>query len=216
MQRFDIINKFIEAREFQSYLEVGVREHECFDQVIAPFKESVDPDPEANPTYLMTSDEFWKQTDRKYDIIFIDGLHHGDQVYRDIIGALNCLNRFDSVIVLHDCNPQNSVAGRHSLEEYTIDGDWNGDVWTGFSYYRYHSRYHCYTVAEDTGCGVIDCLKLRKTTQTYSENVKQLYSSLSPKDVCYLSYTLLQEHRKELLGLISEETFLENFEASTK
>ena len=36
----------------------------------------------------MTSDEFFKQNEDTYDVIFIDGLHTSDAVYRDINNSL--------------------------------------------------------------------------------------------------------------------------------
>ena len=214
MERFGVINRFIETRGFESYLEIGVNKHQCFDEVNAKVKESVDPDPEANPTYLMTSDEFWFGVEKQYDIIFIDGLHHGDQVYKDILGALIHLARPDSVIVLHDCNPANSVTGRHNLVEGDVKfkGDWNGDVWTGFTYFRLTSEYECYTVDVDQGCGVIDTLSLQWPSfkmRGLPSGIKKLYETLDYRDVCYLGYELLRDYRKDLLGLISEERFLE-------
>ena len=212
MERFDVINKFIETRGFETYLEVGVNKHDCFDRVKALVKDSVDPDPEAEPTYLMTSDDFWRSSDTKYDIIFIDGLHHGDQVYRDILGALNHLARPDSVIVLHDCNPISSVVGRHDLAEGNVsfEGDWNGDVWTGFTYYRLTSEFDCYTVDTDQGCGVIDISKRNQLVLSMiPENVKRIYRTIDARDVCFLSYQLLFLYRRELLGLIDVDKFLE-------
>ena len=200
MTRADIINTFIQKRGFKSYLEIGVDRHECFDAVKAKIKESVAPNPRACPTHLMYSDEFWKKNTEKYDIIFIDGLHHGDQVYRDILGAIKHTARNDSVVVLHDCNPPNVIAGRHNLKDFN-KGGWNGDVWTGFTYYRLHSSYLCYTVDTDEGCGVID---LSATTQKIElpQNIWNIYNTVKPEDVCYLSYELLNDYRTELLGLV--------------
>lgn len=207
MMRYDLINRFIQARGFQSYLEVGVNKHSCFDHVEGVLiKESVDPDPNADPTYLMTSDEFWKNYRNVYDIIFIDGLHHGDQVYRDILGAINHAAREDSIIILHDCNPPDAVAGRHFLEERE-DYSWNGDVWTGFTYFRMFTGYLTYTLDADEGCGVIDLAGKRQRIEV-PRYVHKIYEMLDPRDVNYLSYELLRDYRKELLGLIPEEALV--------
>ena len=52
----------------------------------------------------MTSDEFFEQNKEKFDIVFIDGLHHSEQVYKDILNSLNILNE-DGTIICHDMNP---------------------------------------------------------------------------------------------------------------
>lgn len=202
--RTDLLNTFIEARNFQSYLEIGVDNHWNFDYINVAKKESVDPRQETDPTYEMTSDEFWNVSKNHYDIIFIDGLHQGDQAYRDILGALDHLSRPDSVIVLHDCNPDTAVVGLH---DYLVSGPWMGDVWTAFSFYRLHSDKYCYTVDMDCGCGVIDLSRVSKNV-CVGERVRRLYNSIDPENVCYLSYQVLEEHREELLGFVSPEEFL--------
>lgn len=69
--------------------------------VAAEIKHGVDPN--VDTTYRMTSDEFFKNyIKQKYDIVFVDGLHLHEQVYRDIINSLNNLNE-NGVIVVHDC-----------------------------------------------------------------------------------------------------------------
>lgn len=79
--------------------------------------------PEIN--YEITSDDFFSYHGKTmYDIIFIDGLHHSNQVDKDIENSLKFLKQ-DGFIILHDCNPP----------EYEIQlvprqtGIWNGDVW---------------------------------------------------------------------------------------
>ena len=146
----DMLNAFIEARNYTRYLEVGVAQHENFDRVSCDLKESVDPDPASNPTYLMTSDEFWVTVDSRYDIICIDGLHRGDQVFRDIKGSLDRLEP-GGLILLHDCLPE-------TWEEAApeANGSWTGDVWQGFAAYRLESPYRTFTITEDAGCGIID------------------------------------------------------------
>lgn len=156
MRRTDIINTFIEKYEYKSYLEIGVSNGANFNGVNIDLKESVDPAKgeyeHADPTYKMTSDEFFnKYPDKKYDIIFIDGLHHSDQVDKDIENSVKALNPNGS-IVLHDCNPHEEIHQRVPREsEY-----WNGDVWKSFVKFRHNNpSFDCYTVNTDTGCGVI-------------------------------------------------------------
>jgi len=88
--------------------------------------------PENNPQlYKMTSDDFFancgviKEMGRPhFDVDFIDGLHHFDQVLRDFIN----LEKFagpDSIILIHDGLPINTrVATREPSTWF-----WTGDVW---------------------------------------------------------------------------------------
>ena len=69
--------------------------------------------------------------DFKYDIIFIDGLHHDYQVIRDIENSLNHLSD-NGVIVCHDCLPFSEVMQRQE-ECY---GEWTGDVWKAIAKFR--------------------------------------------------------------------------------
>ncbi len=82
MKRTDIINALIQKYGYKSYLEVGTQDPTSnFDKVNAECKVSIDPFPRGEVTFVGTSDEYFKSIsdDVKYDIIFIDGLHHDDQ-----------------------------------------------------------------------------------------------------------------------------------------
>ena len=101
-------------------------------------KESVDPAEGeyqyAQPTYKFTSDVFLNKIvnkKTKYDIIFIDGLHHEDQVDRDIQNSIKHLNE-NGFIILHDCNPINES---HQIVP-RISKLWNGDVWKSIVKFR--------------------------------------------------------------------------------
>jgi hypothetical protein len=97
IQRYHIINYLIEKYKLVNYLEIGVFKGENIREIKAIHKDGVDPGsegyviPEVN--YPMTSDAFFElikeHDDIKYDIILIDGLHHADQVEKDIQNALN-------------------------------------------------------------------------------------------------------------------------------
>jgi len=115
-----IINKFIDLNKCKSYLEIGGQpfagERSTYYKVNCEKKDSVDPDanlpdditlPNNSTHYKLTSDEFFnaiKDTDKLYDIVFIDGWHEHAQVLRDISGALNHLTD-NGTIILHDMIP---------------------------------------------------------------------------------------------------------------
>ena len=153
MTRLDIINKFITDRGYSSFLEIGTASGETFRGVQAEDKVSVDPNPATPATYHMTSDEYFRnrKSRRKFDLIFIDGLHEHDQAWRDIENSLDRLNQ-GGIIVVHDCHPTD----RHMQEPYTGQHFWTGDVWKAFVKARAVLNYACYVIDTDFGCGVID------------------------------------------------------------
>jgi len=81
--------------------------------------------------FPLTSDDFFSQTDLReiigketFDLAFIDGLHHFDQVLKDFINLERYAGKH-SVILLHDCLPVSpKVATRERNTAF-----WTGDVW---------------------------------------------------------------------------------------
>ena len=126
MDRYDIIQKFIDHYNYSTYLEIGVDSGENFhNRVRITHKESIDPN--GNATFNMTSDEYFKShpLTRSFDIIFIDGLHLRDQVMRDIVNSLKILN-YRGVIILDDCRP---ITEQEQLTTPVPCRPWTGDVW---------------------------------------------------------------------------------------
>jgi len=115
-----VINKFIDLHKCKSYLEIGGQpfagERSTYYKVNCEKKDSVDPDPNipedvelpnGSTHYKLTSDDFFESiedTEKLYDIVFIDGWHEHGQVLRDINGALNHLTD-NGTIILHDMVP---------------------------------------------------------------------------------------------------------------
>lgn len=159
IKRYNIINYLIEKYKLINYLEIGVFKGENIREIKAAHKDGVDPGvegytpPEVN--YPVTSDDFFdllkEHKDIKYDIIFIDGLHHADQVEKDIKNALNHLVK-DGFILLHDCNPVSYDA--QLVPRQTVA--WNGDVWKAFVDFKSNNNsYQCNVIDTDFGVGVI-------------------------------------------------------------
>ena len=134
-KRWDIINYLIEKNNYINYLEIGVNDGLCIRKIKAEHKDGVDPFPGSEVggavvpeiNYPIYSDDFFKLIkghDIKYDIIFIDGLHHSNQVDKDVINSLEHLVP-NGTIVLHDCNPP-----EYEMQLVPrVTGLWNGDVW---------------------------------------------------------------------------------------
>lgn len=191
MRRWEILNKFIAERNFTKYLEIGIHDtSDNFDKIVCQTKVGVDPDEASNATFVMTSDDFFKQNTEKFDIIFIDGLHEAHQVYKDINNSLKILNK-NGIIMCHDCNPLSLQAAK-DYEDFPAEDfgkySWNGDCWKAFVKYRFESPYLVYAVRDDECCGIID------TTQS-TQVQYQKYS------IGEMTYDLLDKNRVYLLGL---------------
>lgn len=170
MTRYDIINRFIHDRNYKRYLEIGTKNGDCLTHVNAQVRISVDPDPHSVASYVMTSDEFFRLTqitpsmENEFvpDIVFIDGLHEHNQVYRDIYFSLSILSP-GGVIILHDCLPTSEKMQEYHTESQ--DALWTGDVWKAFVKARAELPYELYTINTDFGCGIIDT-RIRKRSDT--------------------------------------------------
>lgn len=152
-----LLNALIEKYNLKSYLEIGVQNPENnFDLVNAPVRVGVDPNVKDYGFILdMESDLFFDGMDRwtnitHFDLIFIDGLHHADQVKRDFENSLRCLSD-NGFIVIHDVLPEN--------EEGTIvprqTKVWWGDVYKFAMNISLYSGIEYITYNIDNGCMVI-------------------------------------------------------------
>lgn len=196
MTRTQLINSLIKKNNYVSYLEIGVNTpaQPGYNWVGVDIQTKHGVDPNVDTTYKMTSDEFFeKHITQKYDIVFVDGLHLHEQVYRDIINSLNNLNE-NGVIVVHDCNPVTEITQRR---ERASDA-WHGDVWKAIVQLRLENpELEIYTVNTDEGCGII-----KKGTQEL----------LKVDDgVDYYNYKFLEENREKAINLISVETFKQKY-----
>tara|TARA_Y100000034_G_scaffold26982_2_gene32151 strand:- start:1923 stop:3047 length:1125 start_codon:yes stop_codon:yes gene_type:complete len=152
MNRTTIIQTLVKSLNYKSYLEIGVAEGVNFESISCLNKVGVDPDPDVKCTHNMTSDAYFKTHDDKFDLVFIDGLHHADQVLRDIQNSLDRLNH-GGTILLHDCHPPSKKAQIVPR----IASTWTGDVWKAWIKTKIDRPNLCgYVVDADFGCGVIE------------------------------------------------------------
>jgi predicted O-methyltransferase YrrM len=191
MGRTEFIQSIIDRIEAKSYLEIGTQYGYNFDKIKCQKKVGVDPK-EYDREYLkMTSNEFFNQNKDTFDVIFIDGLHHSDQVIEDVENALMCLND-KGVIVCHDCNPR-------SKEEQEIPErhlkSWTGDVWRAFLYFRRFRELTTICFDIDTGMGFI---QKRPVIDTLD---------LSYEDIQLMTYEDFNNNRERLLNLKDEDYF---------
>jgi len=152
MNRIEIINGLIQKNNYKRYLEIGVRGGDCFNNINCENKVGVDPDKGSAATIFNTSDEFFKSFKGKFDIIFIDGLHHADQVEKDILNSLKHLSN-GGTIVMHDCLPTSKRMQEIPLMEQS---EWTGDTWKAYFKLRTErSDLEMAVVDCDWGCGII-------------------------------------------------------------
>jgi hypothetical protein len=193
--RAKLIQRLIEKIDAQSYLEIGIGDNKVFESIKCVNKVSVDPcisdgSKCIKPTFKMTSDEFFQQNKKTFDVIFIDGMHQADYVQRDINNSLSCLND-DGYIICHDMNPLT----KESQIVPRIQGYWHGDVWKAWVNIRQtNPTVTMCVITEDCGLGII-----QKGSQELLD-IKGL-------DVTYEN---LQKHRKEWLNLISINKFIKS------
>lgn len=124
-KRHAFVNCAISKFDKPKYLEIGVHDNDLFNSIPLKTDDKYGVDPVSGGNYRMKSDEFFNQfNDLKFDVCFIDGLHHYDQCKRDIINSINSLNK-NGIILIHDLLP------RSELEEKTprMQGTWTGDIW---------------------------------------------------------------------------------------
>ena len=148
--RIDIINMLAQRINAASYLEIGCNNNECFDRINISNKVGVDP--RHGGTLRMTSDEYFSKYNDRFDIIFVDGLHHYEQITKDIDNSLKILNH-DGFIIIHDLLPYREAAATKEVSKTT--SEWNGDVWQ-ISFDLVGRRDITFRlVCSDFGCGVI-------------------------------------------------------------
>lgn len=140
------INFLAKELPIASYLEIGVNQAETFRQVLIKSRVGVDPNFRFDPDSVRddntelnseTSDEYFAHIrhDKKFDLIFIDGLHTFEQVVRDLSNAI--LHTHDnSIIIIDDTRPSDVFSAMPNQEEtaffrkmFNSDSkDWHGDV----------------------------------------------------------------------------------------
>ena len=188
--RFDIINKIIKKKKFESYLEIGCQSDINFSKII--IKNKIGVDPQSGGTHRMTSDDFFKQNKSTFDLIFIDGLHVYEQVLKDIENSLKVLND-NGVILIHDCLPakiwHQTIPQTHS--------SWNGDVWKSIVKSRTRIDIDTYTIEADQGLGLILKRKNKDLLVDKIENFKNLK---------FRDYYI---HHKKFMRIIDESDVLE-------
>lgn len=188
MTRTEIIQSLINKVGAKKYLEIGMGPGKNFADITCDHKVCVDPTPTVPVTFSLTSDTFFVQNKDTYDVIFIDGLHWSEQVYKDIVNSLNVLND-GGYIICHDMNPHSEFIQRYP--QAIPESEWTGDCWKAWVKLRSErDDLNMLVVDTDYGCGIISKGKQKKIKISGD-----------------LTWELLDSNRKELLNLISVDGF---------
>jgi len=190
MIRTEIIQSLINKISAKKYLEIGMGPGINFKSIVCEHKICVDPTPTVPVTFSLTSDTFFEQNKDKYDVIFIDGLHWSEQVYKDINNSLEVLND-NGYIICHDMNPHSEFIQRYPQPK--IESEWTGDCWKAWVRLRTErSDLNMFVIDTDYGCGVI--------TRGKQDTIKITDD---------LNWDLLNSNRGQLLNLITVDQFKE-------
>ena len=133
-QRHDVINFLIQEHNLSepNYLEIGVQRGLTFVKINSANKTAVDPYPTDEgievTNFKMTADDFFKQleSNTKYDVIFIDGLHECHQVAKDFTNSL-VHSHEGTIIIFDDVFPHNEE--EQIIPVSSVKGPSTGDVW---------------------------------------------------------------------------------------
>ena len=146
--RWDLIEYLINKYKYSDYLEIGCDQDQLFSRINIENKIGVDPVSGGN--VRKNSDDFFLENKVKFDLVFIDGLHIYEQVKKDIINSLKCLNE-NGIILVHDCMPDS--LSKQAVPRYKMK--WNGDVWKAIVDLRQREDLDIFTCEIDQGIGII-------------------------------------------------------------
>ena len=222
LERYEVINIIISKYDYKSYLEIGTQEFINFNKINILNKECIDPQNEVygKYTYNMNSDDAFleiKRLNKKYDIIFIDGLHFDEQVTKDINNSLDVLN-INGTIVCHDCNPPTSILACYSLEKYNIRGAWYGNCFKSIVKYKFENP-NIYLKVVDT-CSGLGIIEPYKRIEYNGININTIPDNLIPDENdeiiggCIkinnknITWDYFNKNRNELLNIINVEEFI--------
>lgn len=189
--RWDLIDYLIKKYDYKDYLEIGCDKDQLFSKINLNNKIGVDPYSGGNTR--KTSDDFFSDNTRTFDLVFIDGLHTYQQVKKDILNSVKFLNN-NGIILVHDCLPDKM--SKQAVPRYKMQ--WNGDVWKAIVDLRQDTNLDIYTCEMDQGIGVI-----KKSKNTSVLELKTQINELKFKDY-YNNY-------KEYMRIINLNEFKEKF-----
>lgn len=157
INRTNEIQRIINENGYTSYLEIGIGNGANFSDIQVDRKEAVDPMLDKVISSLSinvhrtTSDKFFEKNRKTFDVIFIDGLHHADQVEQDILNAWACLT-IGGQMIIHDVKPLDEKCQRVPREQTS----WTGDVWRAwYGLKKTHKKLKLDYIDERVGLAIV-------------------------------------------------------------
>ena len=176
------------------YLEIGCDNNICFKSIPVVGKIGVDPD--RGGTIKDTSDNFFKNNNNKFDVIFIDGLHLYEQCRRDVINSIKVLDK-NGYIFLHDMTPRNWAEENVPRLKNTL---WTGDIWKVAIELSKTKGIDFFVINADMGVGV---LKKKEDNVVY-HNEFEILKDLKFKDFLNLNECINYISPEEGIELIKK------------
>jgi hypothetical protein len=137
----ELVNS-IPGVESLSYLELGTGDGDNFRAVKCTDKCTVDNKP-LTGTFFGTTDDFFAQNTRRYDITFIDADHNVDSVVKDFNSAIKITNKW---VFLHDLYPP---------EEFFANYAWSGDAFRFLNHVYTNKLFPIYVLNNDFGLSAV-------------------------------------------------------------
>ena len=181
---YPIINFFIKKYNYNSYLELGVRDKtNTYNNVVCNDKCGVDINPSCYPDYVMSTDDFFSsiESQKKWDIIFIDASHEKTQVMKDFKNSLSHLNE-NGTIIMDDINP---------FTKELTQPQFCHNAWEVFASLRKDREDLEMFAIESSFCGVVR----RGSQKTHTLEIEP-------------TFEFLDKNRKELLNMTSWEKII--------
>lgn len=206
--RSEFLNFFLRKTKGTNYLEIGVDSADrCYNHVHCENKIGVDPNWNISHNESVineTSDEFFANTHTSLDldVVFIDGLHHWEQVVKDVYNVVNHIEDY-GIVMLHDCLPLSEAM----QEREQCEGAWTGDTWKAVEYLnRYASGFaNRFTITSDWGCHVLVIDKSNFTPNIPIPNEEQL------AEINALNYAWYLDNIQAMSIFISPEQLEKHF-----
>ena len=189
--RWDLIDYLIKKYDYKDYLEIGCDRDQLFSRI--KLKNKIGVDPYSGGNVRKTSDDFFLENNKTFDLVFIDGLHTYAQVKKDILNSVKFLNT-NGIILVHDCLPD--TMSKQAVPRYKMQ--WNGDVWKAIVDLRQNPDLDIYTCEMDQGIGII-----KKNNNTSILKLSTEVNKLKFKDYYY--------NYKEYMRVINLDEFKKKF-----